>query len=199
MDNEQKETNLNSQSLNSFEEISKNIEVNPKNSRKRFLKFALAFVLIIAVVFGIIFSYENYFSPEAKFQKEQKQNYEKYLAWKEKYEKAMTEDTYGGKTPEETLQMFIDALKKGDVELASKYFVLREDGKPDAKWLNLLIKIKNDGNLQKMSEDLQKYNLAKKTFDSYYVFVYYNKDGGVGLQLTMKFNNLAKIWKIESL
>lgn len=33
-------------------------------------------------------------------------------------------DTYGGKTPEETYDLFIEALKKGDVELASKYFVV---------------------------------------------------------------------------
>jgi hypothetical protein len=34
-------------------------------------------------------------------------------------------DTFGGKTPAETLSLYIDALKKGDYELASKYFVER--------------------------------------------------------------------------
>ena len=34
--------------------------------------------------------------------------------------KPYREDTYGGKTPEETWGLFLDALKKGDVELASK-------------------------------------------------------------------------------
>ena len=32
-------------------------------------------------------------------------------------------DTYGGSTPQETLQMYIDAVEKGDYELASKYFI----------------------------------------------------------------------------
>ncbi len=32
-------------------------------------------------------------------------------------------DTYGGKTPQETLQMYIDAVEKGDYELASRYFI----------------------------------------------------------------------------
>src|SRR3989344_2777265 len=32
-------------------------------------------------------------------------------------------DTYGGKTPQETLQLYIDAVEKGDYELASKYLV----------------------------------------------------------------------------
>src|SRR3989338_10487379 len=34
------------------------------------------------------------------------------------------EDTYGGKTPKETLDLFITAVEKGDFTLASKYFVL---------------------------------------------------------------------------
>src|SRR3989338_8128882 len=32
-------------------------------------------------------------------------------------------DTFGGKTPQETLQMFIDAVEAGDYDLGSKYFV----------------------------------------------------------------------------
>ena len=40
----------------------------------------------------------------------------------EDYARAMA-DTYGGKTPQETLQMYIDAVEKGDYELASKYFI----------------------------------------------------------------------------
>jgi len=32
-------------------------------------------------------------------------------------------DTYGSTTPEGTLALFIDALKKGDADLASKYFI----------------------------------------------------------------------------
>jgi len=32
-------------------------------------------------------------------------------------------DIYGGKIPQETLQMYISAIEKGDYELASKYFI----------------------------------------------------------------------------
>ncbi len=39
------------------------------------------------------------------------------------YETAM-KDTYGGKTPKETLDLFIAAVEKKDYELASKYFVI---------------------------------------------------------------------------
>ncbi|OGM98989.1 MAG: hypothetical protein A2915_03440 [Candidatus Yanofskybacteria bacterium RIFCSPLOWO2_01_FULL_41_34] len=47
------------------------------------------------------------------------------------WEKPYREDKYGGKTPEETYDMFLDALRKGDTTLASKYFVV---GKQD-NWL----------------------------------------------------------------
>ncbi len=34
-------------------------------------------------------------------------------------------DTFGGKTPEETIDLFISALKLGDIQLASKYYDVR--------------------------------------------------------------------------
>ena len=37
---------------------------------------------------------------------------------------AYRKDAYGGKTPEETLRMFVEALEKKDYELASRYFVI---------------------------------------------------------------------------
>lgn len=50
---------------------------------------------------------------------------EKYLAQIEENRARLLEaqknDTYGGKTPEETLDLYITALKAGDIELASKY------------------------------------------------------------------------------
>ncbi|MEQ1666408.1 MAG: hypothetical protein ABL927_13640 [Bdellovibrionales bacterium] len=57
----------------------------------------------------------------------------------EKYEKALqkqkdeaiaryTADVDGGKTPEETLDLFISALKAGDIEKASRYYVLEKQG-----------------------------------------------------------------------
>ena len=47
---------------------------------------------------------------------------------KKDYEMAMA-DTFGGQTPQETLEMFIKAVEKGDYELASKYLVSEEQKK----------------------------------------------------------------------
>ena len=42
---------------------------------------------------------------------------------------AQMRDTYGGKTPQETLRLYINAVEKGDYELASKYFVAEKQQK----------------------------------------------------------------------
>jgi len=47
----------------------------------------------------------------------------------EALEAAYRKDTYGGKTPEETLELFIEALEAKDYELAAKYFVVEEQQK----------------------------------------------------------------------
>lgn len=59
-------------------------------------------------------------------------------AEQELYEQMMA-DTYGGKTPQETLELFIAAVEKGDYELASKYFVVDKQ----EEWKNNLMKAKN--------------------------------------------------------
>ena len=116
------------------------------NQKTKFWKFVIGFLAIVLLAAGGFFVWNKYFSPQAKLARQTQENYQKYLDWQAKYEKAMREDTYGGKTPEETLNMFIDALKKGDIELASKYFMLDDDGTPDPKWVETLIKIKDENN-----------------------------------------------------
>ena len=47
-------------------------------------------------------------------------------------ERAMKEilnDKYGGKTPQETINLYLDALRKGDMELAAKY-IFRDPSDP---------------------------------------------------------------------
>ncbi len=57
-------------------------------------------------------------------------------AEEEDYQRAMA-DTYGGKTPQETLRMYIDAVEKGDYELASRYFIIERQER-ESDYLTLL-------------------------------------------------------------
>lgn len=73
----------------------------------------------------------------------------------EDYRLAMA-DTYGGKTPQETLQMYIDAVEKGDFELASRYFVKDKQEK------------ELESSMQMSKDDIQNYiNLLKKTIERF--------------------------------
>ena len=74
------------------------------------------------------------------------------------WEKPYREDTYGGKTPEETYDMFLDALRKGDTTLASRYFVV-EDQK---KWNETLSEFKAVGALNNFIDELENH---KKTWN----------------------------------
>lgn len=59
------------------------------------------------------------------------------------------EDVFGGKTPEETFDMFLGALKNGDLAGASKFFVL---GKQE-EYLEKFEKMRTEGGLErKISE-----------------------------------------------
>ena len=60
-----------------------------------------------------------------ELQKQQEDQYQKVIS-----------DTYGGKTPQETLKMYIDAVEKGDYELASKYFIESKQEKEKQSLLN---------------------------------------------------------------
>ncbi len=80
----------------------------------------IALLAIAAITFSvwlsgfILLKYENF--KEIQSQKKKI----------EQIEKTIKNDTYGGKTPEETLRMFIDAVEAGDYELASKYFTVEK-------------------------------------------------------------------------
>jgi len=104
-------------------------------------------------------------------------------------EKKYEEDTYGGKTPEETLALFIAALKKGDTDLAAKYFVVDKQ----EEWREKLEK----ANLTAMITDAQKLKLAKKNGDSAF-FTIANENKVVEVEVVLGLGQNG-IWKIIEL
>ena len=66
-------------------------------------------------------------------------------------EKLYRNDKYGGKAPEETFDMFIAALEKGDIELASKYFVIEKQ----ESWLKTLEEYKKEGLVGDFANELK--------------------------------------------
>lgn len=136
------------------------------------------------------------------------------------WEKPYREDKYGGKTPEETYDMFLDALRKGDTELASKYFVVDEQ----SKWLKTLEQYKNRdiiaGFIKELENNKNNWEKLPSSDDplfknvisyGYTVLVSQNSSaiyegqklnipaGNYAEETEFELNTYTKIWKINSL
>ena len=165
-------------------------EINPSaGGRKKLFLFAGIFLVIVMLACVFTYGVAWYKDPVRQYAKQQRI-----------IEDAYRNDTYGGKTPQETLDMFIEALKAGDVELASKYFML-DDNLSRKKWEDELRQAKEGGRLEEMLNILggvlpdPKESLYKNDFG----FVIKTANGQIGAEIDMEFNPVSKVWKIESL
>lgn len=123
-----------------------------------------------------------------------------YQAAERRYIEAMTADTYGGKTPQETLDLFVIALRAGDVDLASKYFLLDENASRE-KWVTNLSTIQNQKRLRQLAELISKaVPNPKDSIDTNdFKYVLKNPDGVIEATINFELNKYSEIWKIESI
>lgn len=159
------------------------MEQNPPSGGKLRLRSVFFWSLLVVVVLLVLIGYPAF----VKWRGEQrvealKQAVDKMTADAQKEEL----DNYGGKTPQETLQMYIDAVEKGDYTLASKYFI---KNKQDEEVKTLSISSKE--NIQKLigyiKEDLK--SEGSSSFDG--KEFYFEKP------LYIHFKQLSSgIWKI---
>ncbi len=112
--------------------------------------------------------------------------------------KPYKEDTYGGKTPEETWAMFLYALKTNDTELASRYFVVGKQAE-EKKELN---KIKIEGGLEPWLIELEKIekdsNQTTANNSRYFSYKTYSKilKKEIWVPVIFILNPYTSIWKI---
>ena len=182
-----------------MEDQNTNIKLKEGFFTKSYLRYIAAFLGLIVLVGGSYFVWDGYFSESARYGRQVEENMKKYNEWERNYVKAMTEDVYGGKTPQETLSMFIDALKREDVELAGKYFMLNSIGQVDQKWVDGLRASKNEGKLGIIAKELEGAKSAGSAMKDYFGFEIRDDKGSILLDINMQFNNYSGVWKIESL
>jgi hypothetical protein len=98
----------------------------------------------------------------------------------------------GGETPEETLTLFIEALKKGDVEHAARYFVAEAQD----QWREDLAEMQAKNLVDDLLRDLEKRNVGQRdeTLARYSLL---SADGQTTLLVLVKQQNGK--WKIQSL
>lgn len=146
------------------------------------LKFFAGFVAIVAGSIAIAFV-AIYFSPESR--------YERTMT---SLQKQYANDTYGGDTPEETLELFIQALEEGDIELASKYFMIEKQ----EEIIKELSVGKDNNNLDFLIEFLEKANTGTQLDDNTYRFtVVENQVATMSFDLIL--NTQTNKWKISEL
>src|SRR3989344_4079216 len=117
------------------------------HTSKKFL-FGFFGILFLALV---VWSWGAYFNPEVR----EKRALIKYF---EDIQEEYRNDTYGGATPEETLQLFIAALEAEDIELASKYFL--PDEREEMK--SYLLRAQEElGDFSRFAEDSKALKLSK--------------------------------------
>ncbi|MEK7148979.1 MAG: hypothetical protein AAB796_01080 [Patescibacteria group bacterium] len=104
-------------------------------------------------------------------------------------------DIYGGSTPEETLSLFTDALKKGDIDLASKYFEVKKQD----EWLKKFNIAKTNGNLNLYMDEVQKATAGKAIAPDNYLYTVLNKDGVAKYIISLVKNTKTGKWKISEL
>lgn len=176
-------------------------------SKNKYWKFIAGFLGIIIVTVGGFFIFEKYFNSSAQLVRQLEKQNEVYTQWEEQYKQVMREDIYGGKTPEETLKMFIAALEKENINEASQYFQL-ETNEKDKNYLTRdkilpqmeIYKTQNKlGELVNLLSKLEPSKSNQSAEDGDYEFVLYGEDGTVEMSLLMVLNQQSKVWKIASL
>lgn len=108
--------------------------------KRSWWKYALGAIGLIILIVGGYIGWKIYDFESGVRKVQQTAEFLKKLE-EDDYKAAMA-DTYGGKTPQETLQMYIDAVEKRDYELASKYFI---GGKQEEELRNLKDATGNSG------------------------------------------------------
>lgn len=171
-------------------------------------KFIGAFLGIILVVLGGWWVWDGYLSPEAREAREFTANYERKI---KEAEDILRADTYGGKTPQETLDLFIAALRAGDVELASKYFAIDTNSgagntinenylKRDPKWFEALKVAKENEEFNEIVNIISRAKPSTRNeSDDTQWYEVKGEDGVVDYSIVLKLNIYSNVWKIESL
>lgn len=122
--------------------------------------------LVIAIAVLLIFYLGAEAGYQTKYYLERWENHKVIDAFSLQIQNLFKDDTYGGKTPEETFNMFVSALKAGDVDTATKYIVL--DPERRATYWKQFTDLKTQGKLQAYGEKLPPWNQWKQDKDNYY-------------------------------
>lgn len=183
---------MNSENNNSSEVEEVDLKIlsgNPKKSHSKY--FLIVGILIVVISLGAL-AYQKILSPEARagFYVSYWQNYF------DEVQTAHRKDTFGGKTPDEALSLFIQALEKDDLELASKYFVL-DKGKRNPVWLEGLKRLKSEDKMAMVIGDLKRAKVIEKSeHPAYWYYAIYGENNLITKTFSINQDIFSNLWKM---
>jgi len=165
-------------------------------------KIVIVFTLAVLLAGGVFVLF--YYNPKARESREGVEKVRQMMENMESLEREMAADIYGGQTPEETLELFVAALREEDIEKAAKFFMPEED--PDnpghlswEKFERELNRIKEDRELGKFADEISKHDKRADYSSIGSWLVYKTSDGTVKSELHLLLNTYADIWKIDDI
>lgn len=179
------------------EPIITNIPIEEEGMAKparSWLKYGLLLVGILTVP-GSYYAWNYYLSPEAR---DARSFYAGVKAFEGVFER-LENDTYGGQTPQETIDLFIAALEKRDLELAAKYFKRRFDGNEDPAILENIKKLDDKEMLPEVINDLKGAKMNGDIELSTATYDVFEKNGELKYQFVLYKGTKTPVWKIEAL
>ena len=162
----------------------------------------LRLVLLVTVFgFSALFVWGRYLSKEARIARMMEKTYTQAAEGLKKYEEDRKNDVIGGKTPEETLHLFAQSLREGNIEHAARFFVFTKEN--DKKSLEeTLARLKRDHELENLAKSISRaepYPKDRLHSNDYKFVIYDASRTAFELYINMEFNPYAGVWKIESL
>ncbi|MCK5021671.1 MAG: hypothetical protein KAR54_00275 [Candidatus Pacebacteria bacterium] len=170
------------------------MKIKFKKNKKYLLPTIISIVSFSVLIFLIVQQNDK----EIVFVPENEVNFQSVDEYNEYYDAlimAYKKDNFGGDTPEETINGLVEALKLGDVELASKYFVV-EKQKRVAEELAIG---KENGVLGLLIGDLTKENEGFEMLENEYRFRTFDENNIAEFSFDLILNEYTNKWKIESL
>lgn len=131
-------------------------------SKKIYWKFVLKFlgiILVVFIAFPIAFNYYQDYKV--------KKGFKDYFQAEKEYLEALKNDTFGGKTPQETYEKFIETLKTGNILDSAKFYFYDEE---KIKAYQRFEQMQKDGSLANWIAELPNWSELKEVD-------YWDKDG----------------------
>jgi hypothetical protein len=114
------------------------------------------------------------------------------------FQREAARDSYGGTSPQETVELFKAALERGEIAHAAKYFV-REEASGDEKWRRALERLQAAGGLPDLIEKVGRLQPDEDGIigNTLYTYAVRSGTGEVIMSMRLFFNGYR--WKITSL